>query len=92
MTCFCPKLSGSCYLLVNHNLGAKGTVDASSICNPGPADQEDGNGAEDEERGGSEGAKENPSRTKSSRLQRPTFVTPAHIFEPKHTTVNTIMK
>ena len=92
MTCFCPKLSGSCYLLVNHNLGAKGTVDASSICNPGPVDQEDGNGAEDEERGGSEGAKENPSRTKSSRLQRPTFVTPAHIFEPKHTTENTIMK
>ena len=35
---------------------------------PGPADQEDGNGAEDEERGGSDGAEENQSRTKSSRL------------------------
>ena len=35
---------------------------------PGPADQEDGNGAEDEERGGSDGAEENQSRTKSSCL------------------------
>ena len=52
--------------------------------NPGPVDQEDGDGAEDEERECSEGAEANPGGPKSSRLQRPTFVTSPAYFNHKY--------
>ena len=56
-------------------------IDLKAICNPGPADQEDGDGAEDEEGERSAGTEADPDRTKpSSCLQRPTFVTsPAYL-------------